>query len=96
MNFEFKHSKNGISHIFECNLCKYENKITPTTEGFKDNYFTIKNKECLELNQPTVDFEAPRKYLEKDLLPRYVFLIDYSMISIKIDYITYVYSALPQ
>jgi hypothetical protein len=80
--------------VFICNLCNYENEITPSTEGFKNNYFKVGKDDCEELFCPTVDFVANSKYFEKDFCPRYVFLIDYSNLSITIGYINYVISLL--
>ena len=89
-NFQFKRSKNGVTHVFLCNLCNQENEICPLNDGFKNEYLKINNEDCIELYNPTVDFVANQKYLEKNFVPHIIFIIDFSILSIKTGYINYV------
>ena len=99
INNNFKITFNKLrDQIIICNFCNYENILNNETIGFKQEYIIgnpIEN--CKELKYPTIDFlinENIKDLNLKDFIPHYLFCIDISNISLKINFCIYILNSI--
>jgi len=83
------------NQVAVCNLCKYENIFDSTQKGVKSEYFNSDFSGCPELVHPTIDFVAPSIFKSSKLfVPHYLFMIDISEYSYKINLPNYVINSI--
>ena len=88
--FLIQNNKQG-KRIAICNCCNYELELNLTNPGVKNEYFSADLSHNIELNFPTVDFIAPKKFMSKQAFsPIYVIMIDISQLSIDLGFAAYV------
>jgi hypothetical protein len=88
--FVFQNNKQG-KRIAICNCCSYELELNLTNPAIKNEYFSADLSHTVELNSPTVDFIAPKKFMSKlAFSPVYVIMIDISQLSIDLGFAGYV------
>lgn len=89
--YEMTYNKKNIP-IAKCNICSYENELNSNTlKGYTNEYIADRSN-YIELNKPTVDFEAPSLLTknQREFKPHYFICIDITSFSYELSFPSYI------
>lgn len=89
--YEMSYNKKNIP-IAKCNICSYENELNSNSLKGYTNEYSANRSNYIELNKPTVDFQAPTLLTKNqhDFIPHYFVCIDITSFSYEMSFPTYV------
>ena len=89
--YEMTYNKKNIP-IAKCNICSYENELNSNALKGYTNEYSSNRRNYIELNKPTVDFQAPTVLTkhQREFIPHYFVCIDITSFSYEMSFPSYV------